>query len=99
MKIIVGFFGFFLLSSCADLNGTGRETDRLDKRVTILEKRIDSLIHAHHAVPSASNKPVNNNLFPGGSAMANTRCQAITKKGTQCRRKAKNNSYCWQHGE
>src|ERR1035438_9793705 len=27
------------------------------------------------------------------------RCQAITKKGTQCKRKAKPGSiYCWQHG-
>ncbi len=28
-----------------------------------------------------------------------TRCQAITKKGTQCKRNAKTgSSYCWQHG-
>jgi len=28
-----------------------------------------------------------------------TQCQAITKKGTQCKRKAKAGStYCWQHG-
>lgn len=27
------------------------------------------------------------------------RCQATTKKGTQCKRKAKaGSSYCWQHG-
>jgi hypothetical protein len=27
------------------------------------------------------------------------RCQAITKKGTQCKRKARPGSkYCWQHG-
>jgi hypothetical protein len=25
-------------------------------------------------------------------------CQAITKKGTRCKRKAKSNGYCWQHG-
>lgn len=29
----------------------------------------------------------------------NGRCQAITKKGTQCKRTAKPGSkYCWQHG-
>lgn len=28
-----------------------------------------------------------------------TQCQAITKKGAQCKRKAKaGSSYCWQHG-
>lgn len=26
------------------------------------------------------------------------RCQAITKKGTQCKRTATSGSYCWQHG-
>src|SRR5258705_10047388 len=25
------------------------------------------------------------------------RCQAITKKGTQCSRSARSNGYCWQH--
>jgi hypothetical protein len=29
---------------------------------------------------------------------AKDRCQAITKKGLQCKRKAKSNGYCWQHG-
>jgi len=28
----------------------------------------------------------------------NGQCLAITKKGTQCSRKAKSNGYCWQHG-
>jgi hypothetical protein len=97
MKMIIGFFGFFILSSCSELNGTGRETDRLNKRITILEKRIDSLLNARNARPFESNKPESSNLFPGDTTMANTRCRAITKKGTQCRRKAKNNSYCWQH--
>ena len=33
------------------------------------------------------------------SPTASTRCQATTKKGTQCKRKAKRaSSYCWQHG-
>jgi micrococcal nuclease len=34
------------------------------------------------------------------SPSTSTRCQATTKKGTQCKRKAKRgSSYCWQHGE
>lgn len=33
------------------------------------------------------------------STKASVRCQAITKKGTQCSRTAKaGSSYCWQHG-
>ena len=32
------------------------------------------------------------------SAITSERCQAITKKGTQCKRKAEPGSkYCWQH--
>lgn len=31
--------------------------------------------------------------------VSSERCQAITKKGTQCKRKAAEGSnYCWQHG-
>lgn len=26
------------------------------------------------------------------------RCQAPTKKGTQCKRSARSGGYCWQHG-
>ena len=36
---------------------------------------------------------------PTAKAVESGRCQAITKKGTQCSRKAKAGStYCWQHG-
>lgn len=36
---------------------------------------------------------------PATQAVDLGRCQAITKKGTQCSRKAKPGSkYCWQHG-
>ena len=29
---------------------------------------------------------------------ATPRCNAITKKGTQCSRSARSGGYCWQHG-
>lgn len=36
---------------------------------------------------------------PPAPAARSTRCQAITKKGTQCSRNARpGSSYCWQHG-
>jgi hypothetical protein len=42
--------------------------------------------------PSAKTAPVERAVESG-------RCQAITKKGTQCSRKAKAGSkFCWQHG-
>lgn len=41
----------------------------------------------------ASPKPTSS-----GRAIASGRCQATTKKGSQCSRKAKSgSSYCWQH--
>ena len=43
---------------------------------------------------SAAAKPA-----PSSGTVQSTRCQATTKKGTQCSRKAKPGSrYCWQHG-
>jgi hypothetical protein len=49
----------------------------------------------------SSNKNHNNTstLTQNKSEIKSGRCQAITKKGTQCKRKAKPGSiYCWQHG-
>jgi|GEM_PF-1036714 len=32
------------------------------------------------------------------SSFASSRCQAKTKKGSQCSRSPRSGSYCWQHG-
>ena len=37
------------------------------------------------------------NVIPVKPIKQISRCQAITKKGTQCKRAAKSNGYCWQH--
>ncbi|HEU4724540.1 MAG TPA: thermonuclease family protein [Candidatus Eisenbacteria bacterium] len=38
-------------------------------------------------------------IYDRGPPATSTRCQATTKKGTQCKRSAKaGSSYCWQHG-
>ena len=37
------------------------------------------------------------NVNPIKTTKQISRCQAITKKGTQCKRAAKSNGYCWQH--
>jgi hypothetical protein len=51
---------------------------------------------------AATAAPVSNpspNAAPVERAVESSRCQATTKKGTQCSRKAKAGSkYCWQHG-
>jgi hypothetical protein len=87
MKILSTIFLTLLLCSCYN---TDRETNQLNQRITHLEQRMDSLINAQ-------------NSYPGGSGNMNTirengRCQGMTKKGIQCKRKPKSNSYCWQHG-
>jgi len=48
------------------------------------------------AVPAVPSKKSN---VKEQSSSSSSRCAAITKKGTQCKRKAKAGSaYCWQHG-
>lgn len=88
MKILSTIFLSLLFSSCYT---TDRETNQLNQRITRLEQRIDSLINTK-------------NENSGGSINMNTigendRCQAMTKNRTQCKRKAKRNGYCWQHGK
>ena len=47
-------------------------------------------------------KPTYNKPLSGSQKKESTgytgQCQAVTKKGMQCSRKAKSNGYCWQHG-
>jgi hypothetical protein len=86
-----------LLFSCFNKDRETGEIDQLNQRITLLEERIDSLIkNANSTKLKNINSP---NAASYNSTFRNSnRCQAITKKGTQCSRKAKNNSYCWQHG-
>ena len=89
MKTIAFMWLSLLLFSCAGIN---RETEinQLKQRITLLEQRIDSLIS------SRNGHDMNGGTFSyyTGSGL----CQAITKKGNHCRRKARNNNHCWQHG-
>jgi len=84
-----------LLTSCS--NTSTSETDLLTQRITHLEQKVDSLIGDMNINSIVSNQ-INNSGFSDINQQVN-RCQAITKKGTQCKRRAKNNGYCWQHGE
>jgi hypothetical protein len=74
------------LYSC---NDPAKGTSQLNDRITRLEHRIDSL-----------EGKTQNDSFSQTSLktfIKNERCQAITKKGTQCKRKGKYNGFCMQH--
>ena len=92
-KIFVICISIFLVS-CANTDTT--ETELLKQRITRLEQQIDSLVSDRDINLTGSNKSSDNSVSNGNAHQVN-RCQAIIKKGTQCKRKATNNNYCWQH--
>ena len=51
------------------------------------------------AAPAAETIPAPSSTTAARKSADSGRCQAITKKGTQCTRRAKpGSSFCWQHG-
>jgi hypothetical protein len=97
MKMVFGFCLLLLLASCFNTDSNNK-TEQLNQRIIRLEQRIDSLISASNTNSmglSNTNRP---NAVSYSTVRESDRCRATTKKGTQCKRKAKNNSYCWQHG-
>ncbi len=49
--------------------------------------------------PAAKDSPKQTTVTQDKGTVTTGRCQATTKKGTQCKRNAKAGSkYCWQHG-
>src|SRR5690349_24025223 len=85
-----------ILASC--LNRNVDENSELKQRVTRLEQIIDSLINRNNSNSAESSNLNTDNASSYGTTQQTSRCQAITKKGTQCKRKARTNGYCWQHG-
>ena len=96
MKKIATICLGLLFFSCS--GNDRREIDELKQRVLSLEQKLDALSNGR-TVPLTG---IDNRNSAGTSSysapIGSNRCQAFTKKGTQCRRKAKNNGYCWQHG-
>lgn len=87
MKIVAVIFLSLLFCFCSDADS---DTHELNQRVTRLEQRMDSLTNTRNGNTGGNiNQP---------AISENNRCQGITKKGAQCKRKAKTNGYCWQHG-
>lgn len=94
MKQILGILPTLLFISCFN----NREVDQLNQRITRLEQRLDSLINKTDKYSSGIYGTENLNGSNASFYFQFARCQKITKKGKQCRRKAKANGYCWQHG-
>lgn len=93
MKYIAAACLCLLLFSCFN-NHT--ETDRLNQRITRLEQRLDSLTGNTASVAINTNPAPNPIAY--STSFTSAHCQALTKKGRPCKRKAKNNNHCWQHG-
>lgn len=85
-----------LLASC--FNAGNCKIEELNQRIKTLEQRIDSLSSAGNAFSIGIHNTNRHNAVSFGAVRQSDRCQAITKKGTQCKRNAKKGSYCWQHG-
>lgn len=98
MKIIATIFTILILISCSYTGNDVNQQDQLNLRIARLEQRIDSLINSRHINSAGSNNNGIYNQSPEKIVPQVNRCQAITKKGTQCKRTARSGDYCWQHG-
>lgn len=86
-----------------------REVEALKVKVNQLEARNDSFLnislYQNRTTKKTSNsKPVmkqsseSKSFSTSNSTHYSGQCMAITKKGTRCKRAARSNGYCWQHG-
>lgn len=98
MRIITIICLSVLFFSCSYEDRKAGEIDQLKQRITSLEQRIDSLINNRNINLGGFNNGNNSSISSYSIPPQSVRCRAMTKKGTQCKRKAKNNGYCWQHG-
>jgi len=96
MKIVFSCCLVILLTSCFNTSRNNIRTEQLNQRILLLDQRIDSLISSVNTNLNGL-KDTGNSFISYSTVRKTNRCQAITKKGTQCKRSAKNN-YCWQHG-
>lgn len=65
------------------------------------EKKTGEAVRLYSLIRNSDAIGLNNNNNTDNASSAVRRqpffCQAITQKGTRCKRKAKTNGYCWQH--
>lgn len=96
MRFVSSFSLLFLLASCFNEKNSQDQIDHLNLRLTQLEQRIDSFARAQGL--NVMGTTANQGPTSAKLVRQSERCQAITKKGTQCKRTASNSGYCWQHG-
>jgi hypothetical protein len=97
VRTILAFVTIIQLTSCLNSKDSGGELDQQNERITHLEQKIDSLINANNSGRALYGEKRSDNHDSSGAVQQINRCQAITKKGTQCKRIAKYGGYCWQH--
>ncbi|HEX7845909.1 MAG TPA: hypothetical protein VF476_08935 [Chitinophagaceae bacterium] len=97
MKSICTIGLVLLFSSCFNDKSSTTETEQLKQRIIRLEERIDSLTNVGNSRLIESQERNSDSFVPYGTVQKFSRCQAITRKGAQCKRAAKGNGYCWQH--
>lgn len=90
MKAIYIFLISLGCFSCADKN---KEMEQMNQRIIRLEQKVDALTGNGDSIKLDNiSSPIPYNI-----QSTNGRCQGLTKKRTQCKRKAKSGNYCWQH--
>lgn len=81
----------------------------LEIRVSELEEKLKLLNTTPYKTPRTTQRnpttsiptykyQENSTRSSGTSSYSSGRCQATTKKGTQCKRSSRSGGYCWQHG-
>lgn len=100
MRVLLLFIVGSLSISC-----NNQKIDQLKSDVREIKQslqRIEALLGGRTPVNSntiTDQNPYGESYKPTPKSPATTgRCQAITKKGKQCSRKARSGGYCWQHG-
>ncbi len=98
MKTIIVICLSVLLFAFFNAGRDGEKIEELKHRIIRLESKIDSLVRDRNNRPVEFNSTYTFRDSAYNNLREMARCQALTKKGTQCKRKARNNSFCWQHG-
>jgi hypothetical protein len=99
--LLISFVGIYIFRkyySSTEIPYKNANTKTVPQEDTAHRPKTDSLIvhkNDNAVAPTNANKK---KAYSPTIILDSNHCLAITKKGTQCKRKAKTNGYCWQHG-
>jgi uncharacterized coiled-coil protein SlyX len=81
-----------------EIVGLRREISNLKKSASVKSQPSQPLSHPNINHNTATSTSTVKSTTSQSNSISTGRCQAITKKGTQCKRSAQPGSrYCWQH--